>query len=122
MAGNKDFGVKKLVATWKNTQSALGYRTLWDKFWKRLRTTSQQRNRRLGSTKPQAYGSLEPRQLLASAGLESNTLPTIDGLGAELVPQIEVQNQDSLSVDATSSAIQSWQRDGVVIDRASDLV
>ena len=114
--------MKKLVATWKNTQSALGYRTLWDKFWKRLRTTSQQRNRRLGSTKPQAYGSLEPRQLLASAGLESNTLPTIDGLGAELVPQIEVQNQDGLSVDATNSVIQSWQRDGVAIDRASDLV
>lgn len=81
-----------------------------------------QEKRRRGTTKPQVYGSLEPRQLLASAGPESNTLPTIDGLGAELVPQIEVQNQDSLSVDATSSAIQSWQRDGVVIDRASDLV
>ena len=83
--------MKKLIANWKNTQSALGYRTLWDRFWKRQQRASQLRARRGGSTKLQSYGSLEPRQLLASLTFEGSA-PAEVSTDAEAAPLVQQTN------------------------------
>jgi len=112
--------VKKLVANWKNTQTALGFRTLWVKFWQRQQRSSMQKTRRNHSRRSQAYGTLEPRQLLASAGLEGNLSADIN-LNDVSIQQVQPQNQNSLNATATDSLVQSWQRDGVAIERIDDL-
>lgn len=112
--------MKKLVATWKNTQTALGFRTLWEKFWDRQQRSSQRKSRRNRAGRPQAYGSLEPRQLLASAGLESD-LSSNANLNDVSIQQVDTQNQNSFNATATSSVIQSWQRDGHAIESIGDL-
>lgn len=76
--------MKKLVTSWKNTQQALGYKVVWERFWKAKPRRRSNPNRDQAK-QSQQYQTLEPRQLLAGDVFGATAM--FDQLQAEAVAQ-----------------------------------